>query len=65
MMCAGAEKLTEKQSAGLTKIKSRGLAVFVGEERIELFEGQWRNNHGTFDTLKDAVFDAFKRLESQ
>lgn len=64
MKNAGEDLTTEVLLAGLKKIRSRGLKVFVNDETIELDEGMWVNLSGRYNSLEEAVMDALNRNES-
>jgi hypothetical protein len=63
MTNVGEDKDSAKPLDGQPKITSRGLEVFVEDEKIFISEGQWKNASGAFDTLEEAVMDAINRLE--
>ena len=63
MTNAGEDKDTAKPLDGQPKITSQGLEVFVEDERIFIFEGNWKNDQGEFSTLEEAVMDACSRVE--
>ena len=63
MKNVGEELTTARMSAGLEKITSRGLSVFVKNEEIKLKNGEWVNATNSYNNLEDAVKDALRRHE--
>ena len=64
MINVGGEITTDHHSVGGVQIKSRGLSVYIEDERITFDEqGRWHNANGSYDTLHLAVKEALSRHE--
>jgi hypothetical protein len=64
MINVGEETTTDHHSDGEVQIKSRGLSVYIEEERITFDEqGRWHNANGSYGTLHLAVKEALSRHE--
>jgi hypothetical protein len=61
MTNVGEGNIMADQLDGQLPIRSQGLSVFVGDEKITIYEGKWRNAEGVFDTLEEAVRNALPR----